>query len=148
MEIKVHICVFGLIKREVIKHILLNWWSKGVGWHEVQLERVNPSLIPTDIAQESKWPKSEATLNVEYSCSGETHLRFIHFVIFHCFCLLVTNPPMDILHKVLCYIWRFLWCFQKNGKGDHNLGTYYVAGYVSNYKNYTQKNKKICMCLT
>ena len=24
----------------------------------------------------------------------------------------------------------------------------HVAGYVSNYKNYTQKNKKICMCLT
>ena len=46
-----------------------------MGLHEVQLERVNPSLIPTDIAQENEWPKAEATLNVEYSCSGDTHLK-------------------------------------------------------------------------
>ncbi|KAG5580514.1 hypothetical protein H5410_051141 [Solanum commersonii] len=46
----------------------------GLGRHEVQLERVNPSPSPTNLARESEWAKAEVVLKVATRCSRETEL--------------------------------------------------------------------------
>ncbi|KAG5584895.1 hypothetical protein H5410_045329 [Solanum commersonii] len=46
----------------------------GVGRHEVQLERVNPSPSPTHSAQENEWAKAEVVLHIASGCSRGTHL--------------------------------------------------------------------------
>ena len=46
----------------------------GLGRHEVQLERVNPSPSPTHSARESEWAKAEAILHAASGCPRETHL--------------------------------------------------------------------------
>uniref|UniRef100_M1DNZ1 Integrase core domain containing protein n=1 Tax=Solanum tuberosum TaxID=4113 RepID=M1DNZ1_SOLTU len=51
----------------------------GVGRHEVQLERVNLSLIPTHSTRESEWAKVEDVVHAASGCPRETHLiRAIH----------------------------------------------------------------------
>ncbi|KAG5614992.1 hypothetical protein H5410_014816 [Solanum commersonii] len=49
--------------------------TPGLGRHEVLLERVNPSLIPTHSTRESEWAKAEVVLHVARGCSTETHLK-------------------------------------------------------------------------
>ncbi|WMV37689.1 hypothetical protein MTR67_031074 [Solanum verrucosum] len=46
----------------------------GLGRHEVQLERVNPSPSPSHSARESEWAKAEAVLHAATRCLRETVL--------------------------------------------------------------------------
>ncbi|KAG5572700.1 hypothetical protein H5410_062466 [Solanum commersonii] len=46
----------------------------GVGRHEVQLERVNPSPSPTHSARESEWVKAEDVLHAASGCPRGAHL--------------------------------------------------------------------------
>uniref|UniRef100_M1DS76 Uncharacterized protein n=1 Tax=Solanum tuberosum TaxID=4113 RepID=M1DS76_SOLTU len=46
----------------------------GLGRHEVQLERTNPSPSPTYSARECEWTKAEVVLHVVSRCSRETEL--------------------------------------------------------------------------
>ncbi|KAG5571975.1 hypothetical protein H5410_061741, partial [Solanum commersonii] len=50
----------------------------GIGGHEVQLERVNPSPSPTHSAPESEWAKVEFVLHAASGCLRETHLIRAH----------------------------------------------------------------------
>lgn len=46
----------------------------GLGRHEVQLERVNPSPYSTQSARESEWAKAEAVIHAVTQCSRKTEL--------------------------------------------------------------------------
>ncbi|KAG5577348.1 hypothetical protein H5410_057482, partial [Solanum commersonii] len=49
--------------------------ASGVGRHEVQLERVNPSPMSTHSARESEWVNVKAVLYAANGCPRETHLK-------------------------------------------------------------------------
>ena len=55
---------------------LLNSWSGGVDRHDVQLERMNLSLIPTYSAVEIEWVMVEVVLHAASVYPRGTHFKW------------------------------------------------------------------------